>query len=284
MDDTAEPGGAPEPAPGGAHGDFAAEMSYGDYLALDRLLACQTPRSDSHDEMLFIVIHQSAELWMKLAIHELSAARDLIAADRLGPCFKMLARVARIQSQLIHSWDVLTTLTPADYMTFREQLGKSSGFQSYSYRTIELLLGSKNPALLAPHRHRPDLHDPLHALLHRRSLYDEVVHLLARRGFAIAPEHLGRDVAGPYTPHPSVKAAWLEVYRHTDRHWDLYELAEKLVDLEDWLQLWRYRHVRTVQRVIGFKRGTGGTAGVAYLKRLVDQPFFHELWDIRTEV
>jgi tryptophan 2,3-dioxygenase len=268
----------------GPHTDFSGAMSYGDYLRLDDLLQAQHRRSDSHDEMLFIIIHQASELWMKLVIHELLAARAAIARDDLSPCFKMLARVSRIQNQLIQSWDVLSTLTPAEYMTFRDKLGQSSGFQSYQYRTIEFLLGAKDAKMLGPHRHRPDLHDPLQAVLTSPSLYDEAVALLARRGFAIDREHLERDKSLPYPANASVRAAWTQVYRNTEQHWDLYELAEELVDVEDSFQVWRYRHVKTVQRIIGFKTGTGGTAGVGYLKQAVDRPFFPELWDLRTEL
>lgn len=270
------------PAYAGAHTDFRGQMSYGDYLRLDRLLACQRPLTVRHDEVLFIVIHQATELWMKLVIHELKAAIASIQRDELQPAFKMTARVSRIQNQLIQSWDVLSTLTPADYMTFRDSLGRSSGFQSYQYRMIEFLLGNKSRAMLAPHRHRPDIHEPLKAALNAPSLYDEALRLLARRGFAITAAVTARDFTQPYRPHTSVEAAWLAIYRNTERHWDLYELAEELVDLEDAFQQWRFRHVTTVERIIGNKRGTGGTAGVAYLRRALDVRFFPELWDVRT--
>lgn len=270
------------PAYAGAHTDFRGQMSYGDYLRLDRLLACQKPLTARHDEVLFIVIHQATELWMKLVIHELKAAIASIQRDELQPAFKMTARVSRIQNQLIQSWDVLSTLTPADYMTFRDSLGRSSGFQSYQYRMIEFLLGNKSRAMLAPHRHRPDIHEPLKAALNAPSLYDEALRLLARRGFAITAAVTARDFTQPYRPHTSVEAAWLAIYRDTERHWDLYELAEELVDLEDAFQQWRFRHVTTVERIIGNKRGTGGTAGVAYLRRALDVRFFPELWDVRT--
>lgn len=266
----------------GAHTDFHAEMSYGDYLRLDQLLDCQHPRSAAHDETLFIVIHQASELWMKLVIHELEAALAAIRRGELQPTFKMTARVSRIQNQLIQSWDVLSTLTPADYLTFRAALGHSSGFQSYQYRLIEFLLGNKNRAMLEPHRHRADIHARLERALIAPSLYEEALALLKRRGFAIAPAVLERDFSLPYARHPSVEAAWLAVYRDTERHWDLYELAEELVDLEDAFQQWRFRHVTTVERIIGGKRGTGGTAGVAYLRQALDIRFFPELWDLRT--
>ncbi len=267
-----------------AHVDFSQAMSYGDYLALDQLLAAQHPRSNEHDELLFIIIHQATELWMKLVLHELRHAVAQLHAGALQPAFKSLARVSRIQAQLIQSWDVLSTLTPADYLRFRDKLGQSSGFQSYQYRLIEFALGNKNAEMLAPHRHRPELHAALQAALEAPSLYDEAIALLERRGFAIDGGVLKRDRTRPHLADASVKAAWLAVYRDTARHWDLYELAEELVDLEDWFQQWRFRHVTTVTRIIGQKRGTGGTAGVAYLRQALDIRFFPELWDLRTEL
>jgi tryptophan 2,3-dioxygenase len=277
------PAGAEGP-PLAPHTDFSASMSYGDYLRLDQLLAQQVRVSDSHDEMLFIIIHQASELWMKLVIHELQAACAAIRRDALGEAFKMSARVSRIQNQMIQSWDVLSTMTPAEYLAFRHKLGHASGFQSYQYRTIEFLLGAKDAATLAPHQHRPDIHAALTRALTSPSLYDEAVRLLARRGFAIERGHLERDLTLPYPSNPSVKAAWIEVYRDTAKYWDLYELAEELVDVEDSFQVWRFRHMMTVQRIIGFKPGTGGTAGVGYLKQAVGRPFFPELWDLRTEL
>jgi tryptophan 2,3-dioxygenase len=267
-----------------AHVDFSGAMSYGDYLRLDQLLACQQPLSEQHDEMLFIIIHQTTELWMKLARHELTQAIGQIRADRLAAAFKGLARVSRIQAQLIQSWDVLSTLTPADYLSFRDKLGQSSGFQSHQYRLIEFALGNKNAAMLEPHRHRSGLHDELAAALAAPSLYDEAIALLARRGFAIDSAVLDRDIAVPRRSDASVRAAWLAIYRDTSKHWDLYQLAEELVDLEDWFQQWRFRHVTTVERIIGAKRGTGGTAGVAYLRKALDIRFFPELWEVRTEL
>jgi tryptophan 2,3-dioxygenase len=271
-------------APAGAHLDFAGAMSYGDYLALDRILDAQHPRSDSHDEMLFIVQHQTTELWMKQVLHELRAAKAQIERDHLGPAFKMLARVSRIMAQLIQAWDVLATLTPSEYMAFRSQLGHSSGFQSYQYRTIEFLLGNKNRAMLLPHRHRGDILAGLEAALDAPSLYDQAIGLLARRGFALDADRLARDWSEPYRANRSVEAAWLAVYRDTARYWDLYELAEELVDLEDYVRQWRFRHVTTVERIIGAKPGTGGTAGVSYLKGLLDIRLFPELWDLRTRL
>lgn len=273
--------GAPE---SGAHLDFSGEMSYGDYLGLDRILDAQRRLSSHHDEMLFIIQHQTTELWMKLVIHELRAAMEQVRRDELQPAFKMLARVGRIMAQLIQAWDVLSTLTPSEYMAFRDRLGRSSGFQSYQYRTIEFLLGNKNAQMLAPHRHRADISAPLEATLHAPSLYDEAIRLLARRGFAIDAQALERDWTLPYAANGSVAAAWTAVYRDTAHHWDLYELAEELVDLEDFFRQWRFRHVTTVERIIGFKRGTGGTAGVAYLRKLLDIRLFPELWDLRTNL
>ena len=267
-----------------AHTDFAGAMSYGDYLHLDTLLGAQQPRSDDHDEMLFIIIHQATELWMKLTLHELAAARRLVIADDLQPAFKHLARVSRIQSQLIQSWDVLSTMTPSDYSRFRDALGKSSGFQSAQYRLIEFALGNKQASMLAPHRHRADLLAQLTQALETSSLYDEAIRLLARRGFAIDASVLSRDVREPYHANDSVLAAWAQVYRDPRKYWDLYQLAEELIDLEDWFQQWRFRHVTTVQRIIGRKRGTGGTDGVNYLRQVLDVTFFPELWDVRTEL
>ena len=268
--------------PEGAHTDFADDMTYGDYLRLDAILSAQAPVSAEHDEHLFIVIHQTTELWMKLVLHELRAAIAAIAADDLRPAFKMLARVGRIQSQLIQSWDVLSTLTPADYLTFRDALGHSSGFQSCQYRQIEFLFGNKNRAMLEPHRDRPADYAVLTETLQSPTLYDEVLRLLARRGLAVPDAVLNRDVTERYAGHDGVTDVWMTIYRDTETWWTLYELAEELVDLEDWFQQWRFRHVTTVERIIGNKRGTGGTAGVSYLQKALDIRFFPELWDVRT--
>jgi tryptophan 2,3-dioxygenase len=268
----------------GARLDFSTEMSYGDYLHLDEVLGAQHPRSGDHNEMLFIVQHQASELWMKLVLHELKAARDHVRRDDLPPAFKMLSRVARIMAQLNQSWDVLSTLTPAEYSSFRSALGAASGFQSYQHRTIEFLLGNKNAVRLEPHRHRPDLYAPLEEALRAPSLYDEAIRVLAKRGFRVDAGCVDRDWTTCHAFDESVCAAWVEVYRNTSRHWDLYELAEKLVDLEDGFRQWRFRHATTVERVIGFKRGTGGTSGVAYLRRLLDTVLFPELWRARTEL
>ena len=268
----------------GAHVDFSTEVNYGGYLHLDQILSAQQPRSRRHDEMLFIIQHQTTELWMKLILHELGAARERVRADDLQPAFKMLARVGRIMGQLIQAWDVLSTLTPSEYTAFRGDLGRASGFQSYQFRLIEFLLGHKDAAKIDPHRHRPELAQMLEAALATPSIYDEAIRVLAHRGFAIAPAVLGRDVRRPYAADPSVHAAWMEAYRDPEHHWDLYELAEELVDLEDVFRQWRFRHVTTVERIIGFKPGTGGTAGVAYLRTLLDVRLFPELWDLRTDL
>lgn len=251
--------------------------TYGSYLRLDDLLSAQSPLSDTHDELLFIVIHQASELWMKLCLHELEAAREAIRDERLGTAFKMMARVARIQVQMIQSWEVLATITPADYSAMREKLGSSSGFQSYQYRALEFMMGNKNAALVDI----PGAADMLRSELIRPSLYDEALRLLARRGFAISDEWLERDFTQPYAASDAVEAAWRDVYRDPDRYWDLYELAEKLVDLEYRVQLWRFGHLKTIERIIGFKRGTGGTAGVPYLAKVIDQVFFPELLTVR---
>ena len=275
---------SPGPAASGAHGDFSAEMSYGDYLVLEQLLDCQNTLSGHHDEMLFIIMHQTAELWMKLIIHEVRTAKEHIRNDDPQPAFKMLARVSSIQAQLIQQWDVLSTLTPTEYLGFRDKLGHSSGFQSAQYRTIEFLLGNKEARFMEPHRHQPEIFEELRQLLASPSLYDEVIALLHRRGFAIDDSCLDRDWTVRHVANDSVRNAWLEIYRSTQTHWEEYELAEKLVDLEDWFQQWRFRHMKTVERIIGFKTGTGGTAGVSYLKQALDIYFFPELWQLRTEL
>jgi tryptophan 2,3-dioxygenase len=264
--------------------DFSKDMSYGDYLQLDRILSAQAPRSPDHNEMLFIVQHQTSELWMKLMLHELEAAIDHLAADHLPEAFKMLARVSRIMEQLVHAWDVLATMTPPEYSAIRPYLASSSGFQSAQYRRIEFLLGNKNATMLKPHEHRPDLHAQVKAALDAPSLYDQALRLLARRGLAVPDSHLARDWTQAYPANEGVQAAWLQVYRAPREHWDLYQLAEELVDLEDAFRLWRFRHVTTVERVIGFKRGTGGTGGVSYLRKMLDVVLFPELWTLRTEL
>ncbi|SSW73405.1 Tryptophan 2,3-dioxygenase [Achromobacter veterisilvae] len=264
--------------------DFARDMTYGDYLHLDALLGAQHPLSPEHNEMLFIIQHQTSELWMKLMLHELRGAIANVAADRLQPAFKMLARVSKIMEQLVHAWDVLATMTPPEYSALRPYLARSSGFQSYQYRQIEFLLGNKNAAMLKPHGHRADLLAQVQSAYEAPSLYDEALRLLARQGLDVPADHLQRDWTQPYQPSEGVEAAWLAVYRQPDRYWDLYQLGEKLTDLEDAFRLWRFRHVTTVERVIGFKRGTGGTSGVAYLRRMLEVVLFPEIWKLRTDL
>jgi tryptophan 2,3-dioxygenase len=266
------------------HQDFSKDMTYGDYLQLDQLLSSQQRLSGHHDEMLFIIIHQASELWMKLILHELQATLTSIKENKLEPVFKMLARVSRIQQQLIQSWDVLSTLTPAEYMQFRSELGRSSGFQSYQNRLIEFMLGSKQSKLLAVYKHQPELHERLTLALQEPSLYDAAIKALSMRGLEIDQESLQRDWSQEYKESPSVKAAWLTVYRDVERYWDLYELAEKLVDIDSRQQQWRFNHMVTVERIIGFKPGTGGSSGVDYLKQVVSQRYFPELWSLRTDL
>lgn len=268
----------------GAQMDFAQDMSYGDYLGLDQILSAQHPRSPDHNEMLFIVQHQTTELWMKLMLHELRAARDGVRNDELRPAFKMLARVSRIMDQLVQAWNVLATMTPPEYSAMRPYLGASSGFQSYQYREIEFILGNKNAALLRPHAHRPEHLALVDAALHTPSMYDEAIRLMARGGFQIDAEVVERDWTQPTIYNASVETAWLEVYRNPSKYWELYELGEKFVDLEDAFRQWRFRHVTTVERVIGFKRGTGGTEGVGYLRKMLDVVLFPELWKLRTDL
>ncbi|MBV6303316.1 tryptophan 2,3-dioxygenase [Candidimonas humi] len=262
--------------------DFSKDMSYGDYLALDQLLDAQHPLSPEHNEMLFIIQHQTTELWMKLMLHELRAARQHIDAEQLGPSFKMLTRVSRIMDQLVQAWTVLATMTPPEYTAMRPYLGHSSGFQSYQYREIEFILGNKNAALLRPHAHNPARLAEVRQALETPSLYEGAVRLLARRGLPIDPARLQRPVTERTEFDASVEAAWLEVYRDPQGHWELYELGEKLVDIEDSFRQWRFRHVTTVERIIGFKRGTGGTEGVSYLRKMLDVVLFPELWRLRT--
>ena len=268
----------------GAQLDFSHDMSYGDYLHLDAVLTAQHPLSPDHNEMLFIVQHQTSELWMKLMLHELRAAVAHLAADDLGTTFKMMARVSRIMEQLVHAWDVLATMTPPEYSAIRPYLSNSSGFQSWQYRCIEFLLGNKNAAMLKPHAHRPEILARVDAAWRAPSLYDEALRLLARRGLRVPGSHTARDWTQPYAASREVEAAWLVVYRDPKQHWDLYQLGEELTDLEDAFRLWRFRHVTTVERVIGFKRGTGGTGGVSYLRKMLDVVLFPEIWSLRTEL
>jgi tryptophan 2,3-dioxygenase len=264
------------------HWDLGVSKSYGQYLGLDQILTAQHPASFEHDEMLFIIIHQTSELWMKLCLHELTAAIEHIRRDDLGPTFKMLSRVARIQSQLVQAWDVLATMTPAEYSAFRNQLGRASGFQSFQYRMLEFMLGNKHPELVEVHRRDEQAYAALKRALVSPGLYDESLRLLSRRGFEIPADHLDRDWSQPYQSSKQVTAAWLAVYHSVDDNWELYELAEKLVDLDHKFQLWRFSHMKTVERIIGYKRGTGGTGGVSYLTKALELRFFPELWAVRT--
>lgn len=270
----------------GVKWDRKGEISYGGYLGLPTLLELQKPASGEHDELLFIIIHQATELWMKLCLHELGAARRQIQIDELEPAFKMMSRVARIQTQMIQSWEILATMTPSDYSSFRDKLGSSSGFQSHQYRLLEFLLGAKNAAFNQLHEDTP-AHALLEQGLRAPSLYDETLRLLARRGFAIPADRLDRDFTQPYEASPEVEAAWLLIYRNAEQRedlWDLYELGEKLVDLEYRFQQWRFAHMKTVERIIGYKRGTGGSAGVSYLAKVLDNTFFPELLSLRTSI
>jgi tryptophan 2,3-dioxygenase len=284
SDPTAGPGTRPEDVVHAerAQLDFSRDMSYGDYLHLDQVLGAQHPLSPDHNEMLFIVQHQTSELWMKLMLHELRAAVGCLAADELPPAFKMLARVSKVMEQLVHAWDVLATMTPPEYSAIRPYLGHSSGFQSWQYRCIEFALGNKNAAMLRPHMHSPQRLAEVEAAYQSPSLYDEALRLLARRGLPVPASHLQRDWRQPYEASDAVEQAWLQVYRSPRSHWDLYQLGEELTDLEDAFRLWRFRHVTTVERVIGFKRGTGGTSGIGYLRKMLDVVLFPEIWTLRT--
>jgi len=276
--------GFPHPAAEGVQMEFRGRMSYGDYLHLEKILHAQSPLSGAHDELLFIIQHQTSELWMKLAIHEIRSASKAIHEDRLQPAFKMLSRVARIFEQLTGAWDVLRTMTPSEYTQFRGSLGQSSGFQSYQYRAIEFLAGNRNDAMLKPHAHRPEVIAELEQILAEPSLYDEALLLLSRQGFDVGADATRTDWRGTRAPNEAVLAAWREVYLAPEKHWMLYELAEKLVDFEDYFRRWRFNHVTTVERIIGLKRGTGGTSGVSYLRKMLEVELFPELWKVRTEL
>jgi tryptophan 2,3-dioxygenase len=273
-----------DPAREGAQMAFDGRMSYSDYLHLERVLNAQEPLSDAHDELLFIIQHQTSELWMKLAIHEIRSAAKAIHGDRLQPAFKMLSRVARIFEQLNNAWDVLRTMTPSEYTEFRDQLGQSSGFQSYQYRAIEFLAGNRNLAMLGPHAHLSDVVAKLEEILAAPSLYDEALLLLARNGFDVGDDARRTDWRTGRTASDKVLNAWKIVYASPDKYWMLYELAEKLVDFEDYFRRWRFNHVTTVERIIGLKRGTGGTGGVSYLRKMLEVELFPELWKVRTEL
>ncbi|HMT64861.1 MAG TPA: tryptophan 2,3-dioxygenase [Ottowia sp.] len=264
--------------------DYSSSMSYGDYLHIDQILSAQHPLSPAHDEMLFIIQHQTSELWMKLMLTEIGAAMADIRADRLPPAFKKLARASRIFDQLVNAWDVLATMTPPEYTAIRPYLGPSSGFQSYQYRCIEFALGNKNAAMLKVHAHKPERLALVQAYYDAPSLYDEALRLMARRGLPVPASHLQRDWTQPYEASDAVEDAWLTVYRAPEQHWELYQLGEKLTDLEDAFRVWRFKHVTTVERIIGFKRGTGGTSGVGYLRKMLDVVLFPELWRLRTDL
>lgn len=266
------------------HWDFREAMSYSDYLRLKELLDCQHPLSGQHDETLFVIIHQATELWLKLCLHEIGGAIRQIRDGELGPAFKMMSRVARVQVGLIQSWEILSTMTPFDYAGFRASLGKSSGFQSYQYRMLEFRLGNKNKQAARVFESDAEISAQVNAALNEPSIYDEALALLARRGFPVPEEKLKRDFSENYVSDPRVTEAWRQVYRDVETHWDLYELAEKLVDLEYRFNLWRYTHMKTVERIIGNKPGTGGSSGVSYLKKALDLRFYPELWDVRTEI
>jgi tryptophan 2,3-dioxygenase len=266
------------------HWDLGSSQSYGQYLGLDRLLDAQQPLTTEHDEMLFIIVHQTAELWMKLMRHELAGVLECVRRDNLDPSFKMLSRIQRVQAQLLNVWDVLATMTPADYSAFRNALGRSSGFQSFQYRMIEFALGNKNAEMIQVHKRDPEHYAQLERALHAPSLYDEVLRLLSRRGYGIPPDLLARDFSQAYLPSKQVTGAWLGVYHNAEKDWDLYELAERLIDLDHRFQLWRFQHMKTVERIIGYKPGTGGTAGVSYLAKALRLRFFPELWEVRTSM
>ncbi len=266
------------------HTDFKDDMSYGDYLSLEKVLSAQSPLSDQHDEMLFIIIHQSSELWLKLAGHELSEAVKNIQDADFGHAFKVISRVKQIFNQLTQSWNILSTLTPVDYLKFRDALGHSSGFQSHGYRKLEFLLGNKNAQLLEVHQANSENFNELKAVLEAPSLYDEVIQLLVDKNLLKKQALLKRDFTQPYQQSDAVLQAWLEVYRNAEQHFELYELAEKLIDIEDAFQQWRFKHMYTVQRIIGNKMGTGGSSGVSFLKKALDISFFPELFELRTHL
>ncbi len=270
----------------GIYTDLSNRLTYSGYLCLDRLLSAQKPLSDPehHDEMLFIIQHQTSELWIKLALHELQAAVEHVKKDELEPCFKILARVKHIQLQLFNQWAVLETLTPREYAQFRDVLSSASGFQSVQYRALEFTLGNKAADLLPVYEYDPKAHAWLEELLHRPSLYDEFLRYLARRGLPVPAERIERDWTGAYESHPGVTAVFKTVYENAGEWWDAYEMCEKLMDVEEYFQLWRFRHMKTVERIIGHKRGTGGSSGVGFLKKALDLVFFPELIDVRTEI
>ncbi len=266
------------------HWELGSSLSYGDYLQLDKLLDAQKPLSYEHDEMMFIIVHQTSELWMRLMLHELAGVLSCVQRDNLDPSFKSLGRIARVQTQLIATWDVLSTMTPFDYSAFRNALGRSSGFQSFQYRMLEFRLGNKNADMVTVHKREPKAYAALQSALVEPSLYDEVLRLLSRRGYGIPEDYVVRDFSEPYHASKQVAGAWLGVYHNAEKDWDLYELAERLVDLDHKFQLWRFHHLKTVERIIGYKPGTGGTGGVSYLAKALELRFFPELWQVRTSM
>ena len=266
------------------HWELGSSLSYGEYLHLDKLLAAQRPLSNENDEMMFIIVHQASELWMRLVLHELDGVLKCVQRDNLDPTFKSLARISRVQTQLIASWDVLSTMTPFDYSAFRNALGRSSGFQSVQYRLLEFRLGNKHADMIAVHKRDTEAYAALRVALEAPSLYDEVLRLLSRRGYGIPEDYVVRDFTQPYRASKQVAGAWLGVYHNAEQDWDLYELAERLVDLDHKFQLWRFHHLKTVERIIGHKPGTGGTGGVSYLAKALELSFFPELWQVRTSM
>ena len=293
MNEPSQPPVPPPPDPGAGsidlsdepvHWDLGSSLSYGQYLQLDKILTAQRPLSTEHDEMLFIIVHQVSELWMRLMRHELGGVMACVRRDDLDPSFKMFGRIARVQSQLLAVWEVLSTMTPFDYSAFRNALGRSSGFQSYQYRLIEFLLGNKTAELIEVHRREPQIYASLQRALAAPSLYDEVLRLLSQRGYGVPQELLARDFSLPYVASKQVTGAWLGVYHNAEKDWDLYELAERLIDLDHRFQLWRFQHMKTVERIIGYKPGTGGTAGVSYLAKALRLRLFPELWEMRTSM
>jgi tryptophan 2,3-dioxygenase len=266
------------------HWELGSSLSYGEYLQLDKILDAQKPLTFEHDEMMFIIVHQSSELWMRLMLHELRGVLECVRRDDLDPSFKMLARVTHVQTQLIATWDVLSTMTPSEYSAFRNALGRSSGFQSVQYRMLEFMLGNKHPQMVEVHKRDPKAFAALQSTLEAPSLYDEVLRLLSRRGYGIPEDYLTRDFREPYVASKQVAGAWLGVYHNAEKDWDLYELAERLVDLDQKFQLWRCHHLKTVERIIGYKPGTGGSSGVSYLAKALELKFFPELWTIRTSM
>jgi len=266
------------------HWDLGSSLSYGAYLRLDQILDAQRPLSYEHDEMMFIIVHQTSELWMRLFLHELTGVLECVRRDNLGPSFRMLERISRVQTQLTAVWDVLATMTPADYSAFRNALGRSSGFQSVQYRVLEFTIGNKNAEVIKVHQNDPANYEKLQQVLAAPSLYDEVLRLLSRRGYGIPDDYLSRDFSEPYQSSKQVAGAWLGVYHNSEKEWDLYELAERLINLDHQFQIWRFHHLKAVERIIGHKRGTGGTSGVPYLAKALELRFFPELWQVRTSM